>query len=164
LRWFDNNSGDAAYPNGQPFLTSSTAWSPATGFDFAFRVFVVAGTSNTAPTITPTNRVITATEGTAPVNTGTYFDADGDTVALSASTGTVRKISGTSNGNWLWTQAASDEGPTTFVTITADDGTATSQTTFSVTINTAPPTAWIRSAPTSGVEGTAVTVTGYGTS
>ena len=164
LKWWDNNTGDAAYPDGRPFLTSTSTFSPASGFDFAFRVYVLGGGSNSAPTITPTSTVVTATEGTAPVNTGTYFDSNGDTVTLRASAGTVRKTSGTSSGNWSWTGTASDEGPTAFVTITADDGTATTPTTFSVTINAAPPTAWIRSAPASAAEGSTVTLSGYGTS
>jgi len=148
-------------------MTSATTWSPVSGFDIAFRVYVIGGgSSNSAPTIGASSPTVSANEGSVPTNTGSFSDADGDNVSLFPSVGTVTKTSGTpSNGNWLWRGVAGDEGPTSFVSIRAEDGNGgVALTTFSVTINPVAPTAWIRTAPTSANEGTSVTVSGYGTS
>ncbi len=79
------------------------------------------------------------TEGTQATHTGTYSDADGDTVTFSANIGSVTKT-GTSSGTWTWTYTPPD-GPTTLnVTITANDGTANSTTSFTVNVNNIAPT------------------------
>src|SRR5262249_57794705 len=47
--------------------------------------------TNTAPLVSSTNASVTVTEGQTAANTRTYSDANGDTVTLSASVGTVTK-------------------------------------------------------------------------
>ncbi len=92
--------------------------------NFAFQTYVTGGAPapNTPPTLgLPAQSAVQANEGAAPANTGSYSDADGDTVALTATSGSLTRT-GTSSGTWSWTQPASDEAPTETVTIKADDG------------------------------------------
>jgi len=147
-------------------------WMPSVaGIDFAFQTYVTGGAPapNTPPTLgQPAQTSVQAYEGTAPTNTGSYSDADGDTVALTASTGSLTRT-GTSNGTWSWTQAGSDEAPTQTVTITADDGHGNKPTTQftvdmmalapKVTIGTSQAAA-LRAATTAIPEGTLLSYTG----
>ncbi|MCI0639481.1 MAG: GEVED domain-containing protein, partial [Gemmataceae bacterium] len=85
------------------------------------------------PVLTRANASVSGNEGSVITNTGTYIDTDSSDVTLTASRGTVTKT-GTNSGNWTWTISPADAadgpaGPTT-VTITATDGTLTSQITF----------------------------------
>lgn len=91
--------------------------------NFAFQTYVTGGSPapNTPPTVTASQSAVQANEGTAPTNSGTYTDPDGDTVALTPSTGTLTRT-GSSSGSWTWTQAASDEAPPETVIVTANDG------------------------------------------
>ena len=162
-RWWDNFSSDA-YTGGQLWIKSGSTWMTSTptlnlGKDFAFKSFV-AGSSNQAPTVIASKLAVVANEGTAATNTGTYADPDGDVVTFTASTGTVAKT-GTSSGNWTWSQPATDEGPSSFVTVTANDGHGNRPfTTFNVTVVKAPPKVTISGAPASVTEGTPVSLTG----
>jgi hypothetical protein len=145
------------------------------GVSFDFKTWMNTST-NSAPTLGASNAAVSVNEGTAPTNTGTYADTDGDTVALSASAGTVTTSGGASSGTWSWTQPAGDEVPAQNVTITADDGKGvTASTTFSVTVQAVAPAVHIGSgspvlaaAATSGVgsspEGTPVSLTASATS
>jgi YVTN family beta-propeller protein len=95
------------------------------------------------PVLTSDNASVTVNEGQTAANTGTVTDANGDTVTLTASVGTVVN---NGNGTWSWSFITSD-GPTQSqtVTITGDDGPArilpdsTSTTSFSLTVNNLPP-------------------------
>jgi hypothetical protein len=87
--------------------------------------------SNHAPSLTADSSSVTAEAGEAATNTGTFSDADGDTVSLTASVGTVSKL-----GNaWTWSNTTSVVGKYS-VTITADDGKpgGVSQESFDVTV------------------------------
>ena len=98
---------------------------------------------NTPPVVHATNATVTVNEGQTAANTGTVSDADGDAVTLSASVGTVTN---NGDGTWSWSFGTTD-GPdqTQTVTITADDGKATSSTTFGLTVNNVAPTVSISS-------------------
>jgi hypothetical protein len=85
-------------------------------------------------------------EGQVAVNTGTVHDADGDTVTLSASAGTV-VYSG--DDTWSWSFLTSD-GPaeSQTLTISADDGNGgLSETTFGLTVSNVPPTVGVIAVP-----------------
>ncbi len=119
---------------------------PGSGLTIAVTVPAV----NTAPVINRDNAAVTVNEGTTAINTGTWSDANlGDTVTLSASVGTVTKSGTNASGTWSWSYTPTDgpAGPTT-VTITANDGTTSSSTTFSLTVNNVAPTIAISGAPT----------------
>ena len=159
LTWYtsggvDNYSGGQGYIGclGCNWLTDSKF-----GADFAFQTWVVGGASvNKAPVVAADNSTVAANEGTAPVNTGSFSDPDGDTVAITASAGTVTQTGSTSAGSWSWTQPASDEPSSQAVTIKADDGhglTATAN--FTATTNGVAPTASITRA-TAGLAATAL--------
>ena len=165
-RWWDNFSSDA-YGGGQLWIKSGSTWMTSTptlnlGKDFAFKSFIATST-NAAPTLVTNNAAVTAGEGSEATNAGTYSDPDGDAVSFTASTGRVAKT-GISSGSWTWTQTVGDEGSTTFVTVTANDGHGNLPfTTFSVTVLGVPPTVTISGAPASVSEGTPVSLTGSAT-
>ncbi|HEU0297501.1 MAG TPA: PKD domain-containing protein [Anaerolineales bacterium] len=94
--------------------------------------------SNTAPAVAADNASVTVDEGDTANNTGTFSDADNDSVTLSASVGTVLD---TGSGTWSWFILTID-GPadSQTVTIYADDGQAQSSTTFDLTVNNVAPT------------------------
>jgi hypothetical protein len=147
------------------------------GQDFAFKTWVAINT-NHAPAVAADNAAVSVNEGTKPTNAGTFSDPDGDTVALTASAGTVTQT-GTSSGTWAWTQPAGDEAAAQTVTISANDGKGlTSTTSFPVTVAAVAPNASISSAnpglsaaslstaaaSMSSPEGTRVTLNGSATS
>jgi PKD domain-containing protein/Big-like domain-containing protein len=161
LTWYDSYNYDT-YPKGQLWLSSAGTWIYQSSFgkDFTFKEWLVSGSSNQAPTVAANSSSVTFPEGTTATNTGTYSDPDGDNVALSASSGTLTKT-GTSSGTWSWSQVSADESPVQQVTITANDGRgASTQVMFNVTIVPVPPTVTIVGAPSSGPEGTGITLTG----
>ncbi len=160
--WYGDSSIDA-YAGGQLYVGSAWLTGTQWGDDFAFKTWVATST-NAAPSLAAANAAVSAGEGTAPVNTGTYSDPDGDTVTFSASAGTVTHT-GTSSGTWSWTQPASDEAPAQAVTVSVNDGQGhTTTATFSVTITAVAPTARITSDPVEGPEGAPVPFTGAGSS
>ena len=94
--------------------------------------------NNVAPSVVADNTTVTVNEGDTANNTGTYSDPGDDTVALSASVGTVVD---NGDGTWSWsfdTTDGPDESQT--VTITGDDGLDTGQATFDLTVNNVAPT------------------------
>ena len=162
-------AGTTTYTAGHLWLGSQppSSWSyqASWGTTFAFKTYVVGSASiNQPPTIIANSGSVSADEGAAPINTGTYADPDGDTVTLTTSTPTGPAGIVTTNaatGTWTWTGAALDEGQGQTITITADDGhgqQATAQ--FSTVIKRVLPVATIHGAPASGPEGTAITLTG----
>ncbi len=161
FRWsFENGE---TYSGGAAFIWFGSSWFPGGSSvkDFDFKAWV---SGNSAPTVAPDSPSVSSPEGTAPTQTGTYSDADGDTVAITASAGSVKQT-GTSSGTWSWTQAASDEAPTQTVFIKADDGHGLSnQTSFTVDIKPAALVAQILTDPVSVPEGTTVPFTGGATS
>ena len=161
LTWYDLYAFDS-YTRGQMWLSSAGSWLYQTSYgrDFCFQEWVVSGGStNRPPAVTQNSNAVSAPEGSTATNTGTYSDPDGDNVALSASAGTLTKT-GTSAGAWSWSQAGADESPVQQVTITADDGHGgRTPVMFNVTFTPVPPTVTIGGAPSSGPEGTGITLT-----
>ena len=101
-------------------------------------VSITVTCQNDAPTVAANNATVTVNEGQAATNEGTYNDPDGNPVMLTASVGTIVN---NNDGTWSWSYATTD-GPdnSQTVTITASDGTASSQTTFSLVVNNVAPT------------------------
>ena len=90
------------------------------------------------PVLTTDNAAVPVNEGQTAGNTGTVTDANGDTVTLTASVGTVVN---NGNGTWSWSFTTSD-GPaqSQTVTITGDDGQGgVSSTSFDLTVNNVSP-------------------------
>ncbi|HEV2217099.1 MAG TPA: PKD domain-containing protein [Candidatus Dormibacteraeota bacterium] len=165
LTWYDNFSVDT-YTRGQMWLSSGGGWIYQTSFgrDFAFDEWVISGNVNQPPAVTEKSNAVSVPEGSTATNSGTYSDPDGDNVALSASAGTLTKT-GTSSGTWTWTQSGADESPVQQVTITADDGHgARTPVMFNVTVTPVAPAVTIVGAPSTGLEGTSMTLTANATS
>jgi hypothetical protein len=97
----------------------------------------VGGPTNTPPSISADNPTVTVVEGATAGNSGTFSDADSDPVTLSASVGSVND---NLDGTWTWTYNTVD-GPadSQTVTITANDGTATTDATFGLVVTNAIP-------------------------
>jgi hypothetical protein len=104
---------------------------------------VTVTTANSAPSINRDNATVTVNEGATASNTGIWSDANaGDTVTLSAApVGTVTKSGTNAGGAWSWSYPTTDNAATQTVTISANDGTANSSTTFNLTVNNVAPTA-----------------------
>ncbi len=166
LTWYDSYSFDA-YTDGQMWLMVSGSWAYQTSYgrDFTFQEWLVSGSTNRPPLVTESSTSVTAPEGSTATMTGTYQDPDGDNVALSASPGGTLTKTGTSGGTWTWSQTGADESPVQQVTITATDGHGGSTPVmFNVSFAPVPPTVTIVGAPSSGPEGTAITLTAKATS
>jgi hypothetical protein len=105
---------------------------------------------NNPPTVAANNGSASAPEGQTATNAGTFSDPDNDPVTIMASSGTVTKNA--TNGTWSWSFPTTD-GPdqSRNVTITADDGTDTDTTTFSLTVNNVAPTVNLQSGGFSSV-------------
>jgi hypothetical protein len=118
------------------------------------------GVTNQPPTISSNNALVTVNEGQTASNTGTWSDANsGDTIALSASPGTIIKGGTNAAGTWSWSFATTD-GPiqSQTVTITANDGNGgVTTTTFTLTVNNVAPSGTFN-APTSVNEGSPIDV------
>ena len=164
LRWLDSGPLDP-YTAGREYIGGSpTAWFTTTHGDFGFQEWVVAGPSNSAPVITVDSTAVSVPEGTAPANSGTCSDPDGDTVTLSASDGVVSACTG---GKYTWSKPAGDEARMETVSITADDGKGlTAQAPFTFNVSPQDPTATIVSDPPTITvpEGTNVPFAGTATS
>jgi hypothetical protein len=164
LRWLDSGSLDP-YTAGREYIGgSATSWFTTSHGDFGFQEWVVAGASDSAPVLTVDSTAVSVPEGTAPANSGTCSDPDGDPVTLTASDGVV---SACSAGKYTWSKPAGDEAPTETVTIRADDGKGlTANTSFALDVAAMAPTAQILSDPPtiSVPEGTNVPFTGAATS
>lgn len=93
---------------------------------------------NTSPVLNQNNSSVTVDEGQQALNTGTYSDADGDNLVLSASAGSIVM---NADGTWSWQFDATD-GPaqSQTVTITADDGNGgVAQVSFDLIVNNVNP-------------------------
>ena len=157
--WYNSSTLDA-YTGGRLYVSSTWLTGSQWGEDFAFRTWVAAST-NSAPSVAADTAAVNVNEGTAPANTGTFFDPDGDTVTLSASSGAVTK---TGAGTWSWTRAASDEAAPQTVSITADDGQGHAATAvFTLTVLAVAPAARIVTDPATIPEGTSEPFTGAAT-
>ena len=142
------------------------------GYDFPFKTYVIAASApvaNQPPTVNADKKTVAVDEGAAPANTGTFGDADGDTVTLSASTsdtspaGTVTPSAVA--GTWSWKGAPADEGTSQTITITAaDSGGLKNSTTFTTVVGSMLPAVAIHGAPASGPEGTSIALTASATS
>jgi len=166
LTWYDSYAFDA-YSDGQMWLMVSGSWAYQTSYgrDFTFQEWLVSGNTNRAPVLTESSTSVTAPEGSTATMTGTYQDPDGDNVALSASPGGTLTKTGTSAGTWMWSQTGADESPVQQVTITATDGHGgTTPVMFNVSFMPVPPTVTIVGAPSSGPEGTGITLSAKATS
>ena len=96
------------------------------------------------PDIAANNASVTVDEAQTATNSGTFSDPNGDSVALSASVGTVTPGGG---GTWSWSFLTND-GPSQSqtVTITATDSTGITNTaTFSLVVNNVNPTVTVES-------------------
>jgi CarboxypepD_reg-like domain/PKD domain len=120
---------------------------------------VVLTASNQAPVIASDNASRTVNEGQTATNTGTWSDANsGQNVTLSASVGTVTKAGTNASGTWSWSYTPNDGPANQTVTITANDGTTTSTTSFQLTVNNVAPTV-VLTGDTSANEGQTKTYT-----
>lgn len=109
---------------------------------------------NDLPVITVVNPTVTVNEGQTATNGGTISDIDSDVnlITFAASKGAAVNDG---DGTWSWSFNSSD-GPSESgtVTITADDGTDTSQVTFGLTVNNVAPTATLTASPSTVGKGT----------
>jgi hypothetical protein len=128
---------DAPTP-GTYSATSSDPYTQAGGVI----ILVAVSPANSPPPVSADDGSIVVNEGETAANTGTYSDPNaGDSVALSASVGTVTKT-GTNSGTWSWSFGTTD-GPaeSQTVTITADDGHGgVTSTSFALTVMNVAPT------------------------
>lgn len=121
-------------PNAQVWKSSASADS---GHGQTI-VVNAAGPTNADPTLNVNTDPIVVNEGDEATNSGTVIDADGDTVGLTASVGTVIN---NDDGTWSWSFLTTD-GPaeSQTVTIWADDGNGgTSSVNFVLTVNNVAP-------------------------
>jgi PKD repeat protein len=160
------STGFNVYNGGQQWLACiGCGWTSVPTKDFGFATWVSSVTAtNQPPTIASDHPAVAVNEGTAPANTGTFSDPDGDTVAITASSGTITKT-GTVSGSWSWHGAAVDEGASETITITADDGNGlTSTTSFPVSVGGVAPVAHFTAPGSTAPEGSAVLLIGSATS
>jgi hypothetical protein len=99
ITWYDSFSFDT-YTAGQLWLFSGGQWIYQTSFgrDFCFETWLSSGIANRPPVVSAANSVITANEGSAGTDSGTYSDPDGDNVSLTASAGS--REDGPAAGAW----------------------------------------------------------------
>jgi hypothetical protein len=92
---------------------------------------------NALPMVAANNADVSVNEGQTAGNTGTVNDADGDTVTLAASVGTVIN---NGDGTWSWSLPQAEVSDSQGVIITANDGKGgLSETNFTLmVINAAP--------------------------
>src|SRR5229473_3127751 len=137
----------AAYAGGEVWMGNQpSTWTFMANRAFNFKTYVTAGSPASAPAVTRVKSDVPVTEGTAPTNSGTFADAAGLTVHLTASSGTLTYTPSTS-GTWTWAGTAADEGPSQTILISADDGKGgAAQATFTTESNPKAPTATIRGA------------------
>src|SRR5262245_6436436 len=111
--------------------------------------------NNTAPTILCIQPALTVNEGSLATTSGTFDDAQGrNTVALTASLGTVTKDDAAGTWSWSYTPPDNTSGPTP-VTITATDGGGlTAKASFTLTAPNVAPTITAFTVPASPAEGT----------
>ena len=114
---------------------------------------------NVAPTIATDNANVSAAEGSAASNTGTFADIGADAMTLSADRGTVVD---NGDGTWSWslmTVDGPDESGSVTVTVTDADGAAT-DVSFNLTVTNVAPTIAADQAGVTVEESTVATMTG----
>src|SRR5712691_6043059 len=151
----------ASYAGGEVWMGNQpSTWTFMANRALNFKTYVTPGSAASAPTVTRVKSDVPVTEGTAPTNSGTFADAAGLTVHLTASSGTLTYTPSTS-GTWTWAGAATDEGPSqTTILISADDGKGgAAQATFTTESNPKAPTATIHGATATVKEGATITLT-----
>jgi hypothetical protein len=117
--------------------------------------------TNHAPTVGVDNASVEVDEGSAASNSGTYSDADGDPVTLTASYGAVTKDPGGVAGTWSWS-ATPDDGPddSQMVTITATDSHGAAGTgSFDLMVDNVAPTMGSITGPTNVLTGSSYSYT-----
>ncbi|MGE3243617.1 MAG: hypothetical protein AB7G28_25175, partial [Pirellulales bacterium] len=135
----DNGDGtwSWSYTTGDGPEDSQTVTITADDGTATSQITFALNVANAAPSIAANAAEVTVAEGETATNAGTFADVAGDTVALSASIGAVVD---NGNGTWSWSLATTD-GPedSQVVTITADDGVATAQVTFTLDVTNVAP-------------------------
>ncbi|MEQ9408902.1 MAG: CARDB domain-containing protein, partial [Fuerstiella sp.] len=95
---------------------------------------------NVVPTAAAGTASVTVDEGSTAVNSGTFGDVGADTVAVTASIGTVTQNDVAGTWSWSWdTSDGPDDSQTVTITATDSDGAATA-TTFALTVTNEAPT------------------------
>ena len=115
--------------------------------------------NNAAPEVAADNASVTVSEGQTATNTGTHSDVGDDTMALSASVGTIVD---NDDGTWSWSYATTDgpdQSQTVTITATDSDGAATT-TTFELVVNNVAPEVAADNATVTVDEGQTATNTG----
>lgn len=114
--------------------------------------------ANAAPLITVQNVEVTVDEGETATNGGTFADVPADNITLTASIGAVVD---NADGTWTWTWTTTN-GPedSQLVTITADDGLATSTVTFQLQVANVAPGLTVAESEVSALEGSLATNSG----
>ena len=155
----DDGTWDWSLATTDPAVDSQTVTITATDEDDAevitsFEVLI----ENLPPQVAANQTSVEVNEGGAATATGTFSDPGNDSVTLSASVGSVAPGL---DGSWNWTFDTTngpDESQT--VTITADDGTTTSTTSFVLTVNNLPPIVTVDEVSVTVDEGQAATMSG----
>ena len=137
-----NNATSVTYTpnanfNGTDLFTYTV--SDGQGGSATASVTVTIAAVNDPPVLTVNSPAVVVDEGQTAVNGGSVGDVDGDVVYLSSSIGTVTNQG---DGTWSWSFASTD-GPTESqpVTVTANDGIDSVQTTFDLTVTNVAPLA-----------------------
>ena len=132
-------------------ITATDDYGATSSIDFDLIV------NNVAPSVAADQTVVTVDEGAIATNSGTFFDPGEDTVALTASVGTVTD---NGDGTWIWSLGTTD-GPddSRTVTITATDSDGGSRSvSFDLIVNNLAPTVAIVGLPETSTVGTAVSL------
>ncbi|MBI1375608.1 MAG: LEPR-XLL domain-containing protein, partial [Phycisphaera sp.] len=117
---------------------------------------------NDAPDLGIDNATVTVVETATALNTGTFFDVEGQNTTISASLGTITFQTVGSTGTWTWTYTTAD-GPadSQTVTITADDGNGgMTMETFDLVVTNVAPTLSVTNAEVEVNEGDTAMNTG----
>lgn len=116
------------------------------------------GAANVAPGIATDAGDVTGNEGSPLTNAGAFSDVAADVLSLSK-TGDGTLTPGSANGAWSWSHPATDDDGGT-VSVTADDGLATTTDSFDYTVRNVAPYVQQSANDASGNEGTELTTSG----
>jgi hypothetical protein len=123
--------------------------------------YIVNYGPNAPPSVSAGASSVTVGEGSTATLTGTFGDPDpcDNNVAVTASYGTITQ-SGQNTGTWSWSSFEGDGPSSRTVTIVANDGHGgvSQAASFQLIVNNVPPTVTL-SGPTTGTEGSTVTLT-----
>ena len=142
--------------------TTSGSWVANTA-DFAVTVGAGGGGGNNPPTVSTAALDASGNEGDTLNTSGAFADDDGDTLAISKSSGDGT-VTDNGDGTWSWTLATTDNGGGTVV-VEADDGNGgTAQDTFTWSAaNVAPTITALTPNVSNALSGESVTFTGTAT-